>query len=260
MTGIPILMYHALEDSGHPTGYNNPSDQVYTLDSVTFESHLKYLQNHGYRTILFKDLEKISRISERTVMLTFDDGHASNHEITLPLLLTYGFRAEFFVTTRWIGEPFHLSHDQILKLDEFGMGVGSHGETHALLDDLPVENAKRELAESKKRLEQIIGKKIQTLSLPGGRRPASGADPAALGYEWVCSSRVGLFDGQCNWNIPRMAIRRDTTLHTFINIVERNPVFYKRANLKSKVLGIAKGMLGNHLYSKAHRALAARKF
>lgn len=256
MTGIPVLMYHALEDAEHPTGYSDPADLIYTLYADTFRSHLAYLQNHGYQTVLFNDLEKNDRLSKDTVILTFDDGHVSNYEIALPLLKKFGFRAEFFITTGWIGEPYFLSSEQIKEIDAAGMGIGSHGVTHTFLNDLSIENANKELSQSKKHLEDIVEKEILSLSFPGGRRPANGADPFEIGYHWACTSQAGLFDGLCNCNVPRVTLKRDIVLDDFIRIVRGAPAFYWQAGLKSKVLGVAKAVLGNKLYRTMHRVLS----
>ena len=168
MNSISVLMYHAVEDAGHPACSRNAGEQRYVLSLQTFWEQLAYLHRKGYRSYLLEEVADMAGWPEKGIVLTFDDGHRSNYTLVLPLLLRYGFRAEFFITTDWIGTPNHLSAEEIRGLYEAGMGIGSHGLDHRYFDELPEREIVRQLRGSRELLAEITGGRITGFSAPGG--------------------------------------------------------------------------------------------
>lgn len=62
--------------------------------------------------------------------------------------------------------PSMMTYDQLRDLTRYGHIVGSHTMTHPNLAYVSAENAKLELTESKKRLEQQLGSQIRHFSYP----------------------------------------------------------------------------------------------
>lgn len=79
---IPIFVFHSLEP-------------------VSFERRLRYLDENGYRTLsgdeLFYALMGATKVRDRAVALTFDDGRGSLWGVGLPLLKRYGMRGIVFL-------------------------------------------------------------------------------------------------------------------------------------------------------------------
>ncbi len=218
---------------------------------------MEYLQREGYRTFLLEDLHLLDVWPEKSVVLTFDDGHESNYTLALPVLQEYGFKAEFFITTGWIGTPHYLIEEQILGLLRAGMGVGSHGVTHSFLTDLSSEKASFELSMSMKELQRITGHPIQSLSFPGGRMTKQVHIQALqTGFRYICSSEpymcTKLSD---NVAIPRFAINERITLQVFSSLLRDGEPFLKL--VRYRVLVLIKCFLGNRLYEHL-RALMLR--
>jgi len=63
-----------------------------------------------------------------------------------------------------------LTEEQIKKLDDEGMGIGAHTINHPILSSEEAIVANREIQESKTRLEKIIGKPIDFLAYPNGKK------------------------------------------------------------------------------------------
>ncbi len=62
-----------------------------------------------------------------------------------------------------------MSYTQIQEISEDNLfTIGSHAKTHANLTEIPIENAKQELLNSKKTLEKICNTTITTLAFPFG--------------------------------------------------------------------------------------------
>ena len=261
MTKIPVLMYHALDSPTHPAGSKNAGEQLYVLDVLLFEKQLQYLKKFGYSTVLLEELLAGSDLSLNTLVLTFDDGHVSNHTLALPLLIKYGFVAEFFITTGRIGKENYLTEEQINDLAYAGMGIGSHGVTHEYLDGLDADALQSELGDSKEQLKNIIGKDVISFSAPGGRINKEVTRVATrLCYKIQCSSQIGLAQsGNINTIIPRVAVKRRTTHKEFVNIVGCSSRYFFVNRLRYNMLNIIKKILGSQRYSKLHSLISMMK-
>jgi peptidoglycan/xylan/chitin deacetylase (PgdA/CDA1 family) len=249
MSGIPVLMYHALEDADHPAGAKEAGEQLYILQTEQFSEQMAYLSNNGYQACLFEELAAMSMWPEKTVVLTFDDGHVSNYTLALPILQQYGFKAHFFITTGWIGTPYFLTPDQIKALSDAGMGIGSHGVTHRFLTDLKPEDARSELSESRQRLSEITGSTIDSFSAPGGRISSDITSIAReTGYRMMCNSEPALLQDIKNGTIPRCALSKNIKMDTFIKLVEADSSYFTKEKFKNYLLSTAKKALGNTRY------------
>lgn len=89
---VPILMYHSI---GEEDGENGM-----IISAERFEAQLQTLQNNGYQTVDFEELECYVNqnydLPEKPIVITFDDGYLSNYEYAYPLLQKYGFKATVF--------------------------------------------------------------------------------------------------------------------------------------------------------------------
>ncbi|TWJ17321.1 polysaccharide deacetylase family protein [Geobacter argillaceus] len=252
MTAIPVLMYHALEDVGHPAGAKDPGEQLYVLQVVQFREQMEYLHGEGYRTVLLDELRELAEWPEKRVVLTFDDGHESNYTLALPILQEFGFTAHFFITTDWIGTTHYMTEEQVRLVHTAGMGVGSHGVTHAFISDLSEVDVNFELDESQSELTRLTGQLIESFSAPGGRmNDRAIAAAKQCGYSILCTSQVGLLKfGRSMVNIPRITIRAETSLREFAGLVAGDAAFTARMARKARLLAAAKSVLGNRLYEK----------
>jgi len=188
------LLFHGIETTEEPSELKRPGDLLYVLDSGVLGAILSRLREEGYVSCRLRDARAWQRgerqLPEKSVVLSFDDGHASNVTHALHLLRKEGFVGEFFVTTGKIGTMHRLTAAQGRLLTEGGMGVGSYGVTHRYLTDLTESENDEELLRLKEILEDCTGAPIMSFSAPGGTinpRIANGARNA--GYESVCGSR-----------------------------------------------------------------------
>lgn len=98
---IPILMYHSL---------TNNVDEIteYQILADTFESHINALSENGYEAIFYNDIvsyvENGTKLPEKPIIITFDDGYLNNITIGAPILEKYGFRAEISVIGSLVGK------------------------------------------------------------------------------------------------------------------------------------------------------------
>ena len=255
MKGIPVLMYHALEDREHPAGAKDQGEQLYVLQVDQFREQMEYLKREGYSTFLLEELQALAVWPDKAVVLTFDDGHESNYTLALPILLEFGFKAHFFITTGWIGTQYFMSEEQIKGLHEAGMGIGSHGVTHRFLSDLTKIEINNELSDSKYILQEIVEKAVEALSFPGGRMNSSTHVLAQnIGYSLVCSSEPCLYKKNGSKLIPRYPMIEKIVINDFIALVEGQGTSLS-VLARYKALSTFKCVLGNRFYERLRDAL-----
>jgi peptidoglycan/xylan/chitin deacetylase (PgdA/CDA1 family) len=256
MTGVPILMYHALEDAEHPAVTVAASERRYVMQAAEFREQMMFLRERGIRPLLFDEILSGHKIPPNGAVITFDDGHASNCTVALGILKEFGFRAEFFVTSGWIGTPGYLTEEQIRTLSRAGMGIGSHGVSHAYFTDLDAAALDKELVESRAVLSGIIGREINLVSAPGGRIDDVGICRAiAHGYRAVCTSRPRLFrDRGSEHQIPRFAVTAGDSA-TYQAIVEKRGASLALLTARYHVLHWAKRLIGNKRYETVRGVL-----
>ena len=104
----------------------------------------------------------------KSVALIFDDGYGDNYTNAFPILQKYQMRATFFIITGALGEPGYMADSQIRALSESGMEIQSHTVHHVSLGKINAGLTAKETADSKKTLEQILGKPCLFLAYPSG--------------------------------------------------------------------------------------------
>jgi peptidoglycan/xylan/chitin deacetylase (PgdA/CDA1 family) len=67
-----------------------------------------------------------------------------------------------------LGKEVGLSWDEIREMSNNGITFGAHTVTHAILTKLPLEETRKEILESKKRIEEEVGMPVTTFSYPNG--------------------------------------------------------------------------------------------
>ena len=251
---LPVLMYHGLHEGAAACGSWDP---VYSLASDAFARQLDWLAAHGYRSVSLADLAG-GLLPPRGVLISFDDGDASNLEVAVPMLRERGFAAVFFITSGFLGRPGMLAPDEVPALRAAGMEIGSHGASHRYLADLDASSLAGELAASQACLEALAGTPVTALALPGGRGGERERRAAlAQGYRWLFGSAPGPNrkprPGQ--W-LERLAIRRDLALAEFAALVEWRGPLPRIAAARHRLLGLGKRLLGNARYERLRTHLA----
>lgn len=223
---IPILMYHQI-DVPPPSG--TPLRGL-VVSPGAFARQMQLLKLLGYRGLSMRDLEPYltGEKQGRVVGITFDDGYQNNLHHALPVLRKHGFTATCYAVSSKIGGT--NSWDQGLVAEKplmteadwrvwlaGGMDIGSHTRTHADLNQASADQARDEIAGSKRELENTLGCEVRHFCYPYGRfgdehsrmareagyvtattthrgRVHAGVNPHTLSRIMVaCSTNLGLF-------------------------------------------------------------------
>ncbi len=155
---LNILAYHKV---------NCIETDPLTVNTETFLRELDYLDDKGFNFIVPAGI-LLKTDDKRNIVLTFDDGYKDNYETVFPLLKAKGIPAVFFVTYNSLGEDGMLSREEVKSISDHGFIIGSHTLSHSRLTALSLDDARKEIAESKRRLEELLKREIEYFSYPYG--------------------------------------------------------------------------------------------
>lgn len=124
-----ILMYHDVVEDREEC-----NDWTITTDRL--REDFQWLADHGYTTLLPSEVVQMNRegtLPKRAVLVTFDDGYASNLELALPILEETNTKAVVSIITQRIDseKPGFMTWDMCRELNASDLvEIGSH--THSL--------------------------------------------------------------------------------------------------------------------------------
>ncbi len=186
-----VLMYHALEGEGE-----------FDISLDEFEKQLKYFSENN-----------------QDVMVTFDDGEKSNYN-ALPILKKYNHKAIFFLIPYHWNHNHAMSEEQVKKLIEKGMIIGSHTFNHKNLIELDDNEIEFELKKSKKFLEEKLGIEVEYLSIPYGNYDSRVVEIAKnVGYKNVFTSEIGKVEGD-SFLINRICVKKGESVRDILNKIK----------------------------------------
>ena len=233
-------MYHGLGDN--PNG-------IYDIDKDTFLKQMKMLKDYGFVVESFQKYfqrMKQGKIPKKYILLTFDDGYKSflwANEV----LLKFKFSGTFFITKNYCNlNQSSLDNTDLIELGS-EMEVGSHSLSHPNLTILDNKMQYNELDDSKKWLEDLLGKNIFSFSAPGGYINQNIIDIAEnIGYHFIGNSNEWYntyFRFKDFQIINRIAMRNHYDLKTFKNIIFSQNFFLIKRKIRNSGLGLIKKII-----------------
>ncbi len=166
---IPVLCYHQVREWNSS---DSKSARTYIVPPGRFAAHLAMLQDSGYHSIGPDELSGYllgkNTLPSRPVLLTFDDGTASQYTNALPELNKHGFKALFFIMTVTLGRPGYLSREQVKGLSEQGQFIGCHSWDHHNVKQYTTTDWALQLDKPTKVLEKVTGSRIKYFAYPYG--------------------------------------------------------------------------------------------
>jgi peptidoglycan/xylan/chitin deacetylase (PgdA/CDA1 family) len=122
------------------------------------------------------------------ISFTFDDGF-DNHMLAAKMLEDRGMLGTFYVIASRLDQPGYLTVENVKQLARSKHEIGGHTFTHQHLPDLPVDEAARELCDSRNALMDL-GLSIESLAYPFGDS-APVVDELARSCGYNSARRVG---------------------------------------------------------------------
>ncbi|HLY95071.1 MAG TPA: polysaccharide deacetylase family protein [Gaiellaceae bacterium] len=176
---LRVLMYHKVNDL--------PNNRM-SMPVSRFAEQMTQLRELGYTVV---DLDAViahyvdrAPLPPGAVLITFDDGYRDNLVNAAPVLTAHGYPAVQFVPIAYVGDSKPLPHEknlrahgvnnptvdwsEIRELERHGVRIESHGISHKPLAELEIDEAAREIAISKLKLEQRLERPVRAFSYVKG--------------------------------------------------------------------------------------------
>jgi peptidoglycan/xylan/chitin deacetylase (PgdA/CDA1 family) len=259
---VVYLMYHEIELVGQTTCETEPGYTRYVVSEQEFRRQMSWLEAEGFQGVSVAEALKLTRWNDnsdrRPIVITFDDGSETDLIAAAPALKQSGFNATFYVIAGRLGKRGYLSEQQLRELSDEGFEIGCHSMTHRYLSELNENGLRVEVVEAKKRIEQIIGRRVASFSCPGGRWSAQVARVAReAGYDSLATSRTGANPCSADlFRLSRIAMMRGTSMTDYERLCRGEGLLMRRA--RAQLFDTAKGLLGNSLYEKVRSLVLSR--
>ncbi len=261
MSGIPVLLYHSVNDS--------PSSAVarFTIAPRVFEDHMRHLAGEGYTTMTVSEFLPVlqgrpAALPERPALVTFDDGFRDFLTTAMPIMARHGIASTVYATTGFMGAGgpgTNASGDEMLSWRELvevssasgeaRVEIGGHTHSHAMLDTLPHGDAREEVTRCKALIEQHVAAPVTSFAYPHGyssawvRRVVREA-----GYSSACAVKNAMSHaGDDPFAIARLMLEVSHTRDDFLRMLSGEGVPVARSTEQLKTRG----------WRMARRSLAA---
>jgi peptidoglycan/xylan/chitin deacetylase (PgdA/CDA1 family) len=169
--------------------------------------------------LLLRQVRALARI--RSIRVSFDDAFRSAASV-FPALVEMGLPLQIFVCTGFAddGAPLTIPEFEGDDLEQLatmtwddlrahaadGVAIGSHGVAHARLTRLGDDDLRRELVESKRQIEEELGRPCTELAYPYGEHDERvRAAARAAGYDLAYGLRER---GRDPYALPRLDLYR----------------------------------------------------
>lgn len=174
MSGIPILMYHSIDSSGSPV----------SISKQLFANHVEVLRQRNFEVIPLREALRTLKekgVTERKIVLTFDDGFDNFYTDAFPILSKYKMPCTVFLVPNYCGKnndwPTQLKSvprlplmdwSRVQELSSAQIEFGAHTCTHPFLTRLSPDCAVREIKQSQDVIQEKIGRSVPYFAYPYG--------------------------------------------------------------------------------------------
>jgi uncharacterized lipoprotein YddW (UPF0748 family)/peptidoglycan/xylan/chitin deacetylase (PgdA/CDA1 family) len=270
---VPILLYHHIGEL--PVGAS-PKQKHWTLSPEKFNEQMRWVAEQGFHPItmaqLTGHLKLGSPLPVKPIVISFDDGWKDQYCVALPILKKYNFPATFFIIADSVGHSAYMNWDEVLEMSNSGMDIESHSCTHQSLPLLPPEQARLEIEDSKRILENHLHKPVSVFAYPFGTYDNNvismvkdaGFDTAVTVEGLNCGY---LFQTEQSYVLARYAVRGENSLDNiavlirdsepvcpdlFVSLLQEPPIFSSRDAIDA-LIDFAAAARINRLFVQVYR-------
>ncbi|MBD3179540.1 MAG: polysaccharide deacetylase family protein [Candidatus Latescibacteria bacterium] len=259
--GVPVLAYHYFNDRNiaeralRAVGtvlLNLPlldTRDAWAISASSFEKHLRYLQENGFRAITMAELERYLlegvKPAEKCVAITFDDGDRSVYRYAYPLLKKYHMQGALFLITSKPGTEWNeleiSNWKELEEMEDSGV-IEIHSHTHDMhykvtkgksphpvfqidrseTDREKIAGIAGDLRRSRIAIRHHLGKTTRFLAWPYGfSTPLGDSLAAESGFDMIVTLKRGPnLPGDPLKRVRRFTITPRTSMRNFREMVE----------------------------------------
>lgn len=208
--GNKVLTYHSVSKKK-----NNTTSDIYQIDPDLFIKHIQYLIESN------NDLNHLNNFkkNKNNCLITFDDGFKNFKNVVLKFLFENKVPCEIFLSPNLIksNNKEYLNINDLKEIAKNNLvKIGSHAYHHKKLIEQSDKELDFELESSKKWLEDMISKKIDSISYPfGAYNYRVLRKVKKFGYQYGYTTKFNFY----SFNSDKLQIPRiDIWSHDNINI------------------------------------------
>ena len=175
--GVILMLHRVVENRSM-----EPEKRDLEITPEFLEETIVRYRELGYRFVSIDQVSNILNGKEKGkpfVCLTFDDGYRDNYTVALPLLKRLEVSFAVYVTTGFVdnrlpmwwypNEHLGLSREELVALSKEPLcTLGAHTISHPKLDEMARDEQLKEIAQSKRELEAMMGHPVIHFSYPHG--------------------------------------------------------------------------------------------
>ncbi len=160
---VNVIYYHDIVADG---GFSFMQTNL-----AKFEKQMRYLAEHGYKTLRFDELDNSSvEYNSKSLIIAFDDGWKSNYTMIFDFMLSLGIKYNIYLAVGKIdNNSDYLTWDEVRMMHNNGLvGFGVHTYNHVDARDITKINPIVEFEEADKVFERELGYKPKDFCYPYG--------------------------------------------------------------------------------------------
>jgi peptidoglycan/xylan/chitin deacetylase (PgdA/CDA1 family) len=200
--GIITLMYHRFDEHKYPSTNIQMSEFKKQIELIE-ELNIKYFDPKNFN-------KKFNQVNtEKSIMITIDDGFQSFYQNAWPLLKSKKIPFLLFISTSDVGKNGYINWDQILEIEKSGLGtIGNHSHSHEYLTDFTNENIILDIKKSINIFQNKLGYNPIYFSYPFGEYSNDLKKITSdLGFKFAFGQHSGVLDLTKNpLELPRFPI------------------------------------------------------
>jgi len=200
---VPILMYHYVEYVQDP---NDKPRIALNTTPWTLEQEVKTLADSGYTFMtnaeLTQALDGKTKLPQKPIVLTFDDGYRDFYQYAYPILKKYNAKATEYVIAGYpyFNTPNHMTPEMVTQIAQDGLvEIGAHTVHHVWLKGQTLATDTFEISQSKKMLEDLIHRQVVSFAYPFGAFDVQAIQSVKIaGFTTAVSTIPGIDQPQVN--------------------------------------------------------------
>ena len=230
---IPVLLYHRIGAA---------EDDRFAVAPEQFSEQVRLIAASGRTPVTIGELaagiQGTRPLPARPVAVTIDDAYEDTPRAVAESLAN-DVSVTVYVTTGTLDRPGMLSTSQLRALATMGPKVelGAHSESHPHLDALRPGDVRQELLASKRSLEQVVNRPVETFAYPhGSYDEAVRAAVIDAGYRSAAAVKNAIsHPGDDPWAIARYTVTSATTPERLADVLEGRgaPLAWRRERLRT---------------------------
>ncbi|GAC1638754.1 MAG: hypothetical protein NVS9B11_03480 [Candidatus Dormibacteraceae bacterium] len=169
---MPILTYHYVRQP--PSMNRDLMGYRLSVSPADFAAQMDWLATNRFHPVDFNDVRAYFAgtrpLPARPVVITLDDGYNDLYTTAYPILRAHGFKAVAYIVSSFVGQPRYVTGAQVLEMDRHGIEIASHTVEHANIGgNASFGTALRQVTDSKRWLENLLGHSVVDFAYPSGK-------------------------------------------------------------------------------------------